>query len=151
MSRLTRHKLQLAIERVDLREVVAHAVEATRQQIEAREHHLTVRSPDAAVCVDGDPVRLAPVILNLVANAAKVTPPRGHVMVTLAREGAQAALTVTDDGIGIAAESLPTIFEPFTQGAQVEHTERGLGVGLALVHGLVGAHGGHVSVTSRGA
>jgi signal transduction histidine kinase len=151
MSRLTRQKLQLSIERVDLREVVADAVETTRQQIESRRHHLTVHRPDAAVWVDGDPVRLGQIVVNLVTNAAKFTPPGGNVAVALARDGSQAVLSVQDDGIGIAAESLPTIFEPFTQGERVvEHAERGLGVGLALVRGLVGAHGGRVSVASNG-
>jgi len=151
MARLTRRKLQLSIERVDLCTVVADAVEATRQQVEARRHRLTVRTPDTPVWVDGDPVRLAQIVVNLVANAAKFTPPEGNIAVTLTPEGQQAIVTVRDDGIGIAAETLPKIFEPFTQGSRVvEHADRGLGVGLALVRGLVDAHGGRVSVASEG-
>ena len=151
MARLTRRKLQLSIERVNLCAVVADAVEATRQQIEARRHRLTVRTPETPVWVDGDPVRLSQIVVNLVANAAKFTPPEGSVAVTLARKGQQAIITVRDDGIGIAAETLSTIFEPFTQGSRVvEHADRGLGIGLALVRGLVDAHGGRVSVASEG-
>jgi signal transduction histidine kinase/CheY-like chemotaxis protein len=151
MARLTRRKLQLSIERVDLCTVVADAVEATRQQVEARRHRLTVRTPDTPVWVDGDPVRLAQIVVNLVANAAKFTPPEGNIAVTLTPEGQQAIVTVRDDGIGIAAETLPKIFEPFTQGSRVvEHADRGLGIGLALVRGLVDAHGGRVSVASEG-
>ena len=149
MARLTRRKLQLSIERVDLRDVVADAVEATRQQ--ARRHRLTVRAPDAPVWVNGDPVRLVQIVVNLMSNAARFTAPEGKIAVSLAREDRHAILTVRDDGIGISPETLPTIFEPFTQGERVvEHAERGLGIGLALVHGLVEAHGGAISVSSEG-
>jgi len=151
MSRLTRRKLQLSVERVDLCEVVADAVESTHQQIAERRHRLTLHRPDTPVWIDGDPVRLGQIVVNLLTNAAKFTPPGGDVAITLAREGRQAVIAVRDNGVGIAPEILPEIFEPFVQGARVvEDAERGLGVGLALVRGLVTAHGGGVSVASEG-
>src|SRR5262245_22324765 len=151
MARLTRQKLQLSIERIDLGGVVADAVEATRQQVDARRHGLTVGTQKTPVWVDGDPVRLAQIVVNLVTNAAKFTPPEGNIAITLAREDRHAVLTVRDDGIGIAPETLPAIFEPFAQGERVvEHAERGLGIGLALVRGIVEAHGGAISVASDG-
>jgi len=151
MSRLTRRKLQLSVERVDLGEVVADAVESTRQQIAERRHRLTLHRPDTPVWIDGDTVRLGQIVVNLLTNAAKFTPPGGEVAVTLAREGQQAVIAVRDNGVGIAPEILPEIFEPFVQGPRVvEDAERGLGVGLALVRGLVTAHGGSVSVASEG-
>ena len=151
VARLTRHKLRLHIERLDLRTVVTDAVEATRQPIEARRHVLTVRLPDAPMWMQGDAVRLGQVVANLLTNAAKFTPAEGHITVTLERAGREALLHVADNGVGIAPESLPLIFEAFAQGAApVDPSERGLGIGLALVRGLAEAHGGGVSVASDG-
>src|SRR5213593_1027768 len=151
VARLTRQKLRLHLERLDLRSVVGDAIDATRQQIEARRHRLTVRLPEAPVWVEGDAVRLGQIVANLLTNAAKFTPAGGAITVTLERAGRDAVLRVSDNGVGIAAESLPLIFEAFAQAAALaDPSERGLGIGLALVRGLAEAHGGGASVASDG-
>src|SRR5438093_92521 len=151
VARLTRQKLRLHLERLDLRSVVGDAIDATRQQIEARRHRLTVRLPEAPVWVEGDAVRLGQIVANLLTNAVKFTPAGGAITVTLERAGRDAVLRVSDNGVGIAAESLPLIFEAFAQAAApADPSERGLGIGLALVRGLAEAHGGGASVASDG-
>jgi signal transduction histidine kinase len=151
VARVTRHKLRLNLERLDLRTVVGDAIEAARPQIETRRHRLTVRLPETPVWVQGDPVRLGQIVVNLLTNAAKFTPAGGEITVILGRDGRDAVLRVSDNGVGIAPGSLPLIFEPFAQGAAPAHAaERGLGVGLALVRGLAEAHGGGASVVSDG-
>jgi signal transduction histidine kinase len=151
VARLTRHKLQLHLERVDLGTVVRDAVEAARPQIDAQRHRLAVDVPPVPVWVKGDAVRLGQIVGNLLANAAKFTPAEGEIRVTLERLAHDAVLRVRDTGIGIDAASLPLIFELFTQGARVaDAAQRGLGIGLALVQGLAEAHGGSVAVSSDG-
>jgi CheY-like chemotaxis protein/two-component sensor histidine kinase len=151
MSRLTRSNLQLSLERLDLRPNVADAIETTRPQLDARHHRITLQQSDTPVWIDGDAVRLGQVAVNLLANAAKFTPPEGQITVSVATEGRDAVLRVRDNGVGIGPDTLPQIFEPFTQGAHaVAASERGLGIGLALVRGLVEAHGGAVTASSAG-
>jgi len=151
VARLTRSKLHVHLEALDLRTVVRDAVEATRQQLDARRHRLALHLPEAPIWVQGDAVRLGQVVSNLLANAAKFTPSEGEITVTLERDAGEAALYVRDNGIGIARDTLPLIFEPFTQGPRTaDVAERGLGIGLALVSGLVGVHGGTVSAASDG-
>jgi CheY-like chemotaxis protein/two-component sensor histidine kinase len=151
VARLTRSKLRLHVEPVDFGTVVRDAVEATRQQIDARRHRITLHVPDASVWVQGDAMRLGQVVANLLGNAAKFTPLEGEISVTLERDARDAILRVRDNGIGIARETLPLIFEPFTQGTRTANAaERGLGIGLALVSGLIEAHGGTVTVASEG-
>ena len=151
MSRLTRSNLQLSLDRLDLRRSVADAIEATRPQLDARRHRITLQQADTPVWIDGDAVRLGQVVVNLLSNAAKFTPPEGQITVSVATEGRDAVLRVRDNGVGIGPDTLPQIFEPFTQGAHaVPASERGLGIGLALVRGLVEAHGGVVTASSPG-
>ena len=150
VSRVTRNKLQLSLERLDLVRVVTDTIDAMRAQVEAR-HRLTVRRPAGPVWINGDPVRLGQILVNLLSNAVKFTPPEGEIVVTVACEAGDAVLRVRDNGAGIPADMLPFVFEPFVQGANaVAASERGLGIGLALVHGLVQAHGGTVAATSDG-
>jgi signal transduction histidine kinase/ActR/RegA family two-component response regulator len=149
VSRVTRGKVQLKLEPVELAGVVAKAVETASPLLEQRSHHLSVSVP--RVRLNGDPTRLAQIVANLLTNAAKYTEPGGHIRITARRVGNEVALSVKDDGIGIVAEFLPRIFELFVQGHTTIHrTEGGLGLGLALVRNLVGLHGGTVAAFSEG-
>ena len=150
VSRVTRGKLELKKVPVELREVVASAIEMASPLVEERRHHLQVEVP-AGLRVLGDPIRLAQIVLNVVTNAAKYTGSGGHIAVAAARVGDGVRLTVRDDGIGITPEVLPRIFEPFAQEHQgLERAHGGLGLGLAIVASLVKLHGGAVSAQSAG-
>jgi signal transduction histidine kinase/ActR/RegA family two-component response regulator len=150
VSRITRGKVQLKRERVDLAELVAKAIEMTSPAIEERHHALSVDVPRGLV-VEGDPARLAQVFANLLTNAAKYTEDGGRITVVGRREGNDALVSVTDNGTGIAADMLPHIFDLFTQERQdIDRSEGGLGLGLAIVRSLVQAHGGSASATSEG-
>jgi signal transduction histidine kinase/ActR/RegA family two-component response regulator len=151
VSRITRGKLVLSSERVELGAVVARAVEMASPLLEGRCHALEVDVPEVGLAVRGDPHRLAQVVANLLTNAAKYTPPHGHVRVRSRRDANEVRLEVTDDGQGIPAELLPRVFELFVQGQRsADRHEGGLGLGLALVRSLVTAHGGRVDARSDG-
>ena len=151
VSRITQGKLTLRRGPADLAEAVAHAVEATRPAIDAQRHRLAVECASGPVRVDGDPTRLAQVVANLLSNSAKYTPPGGAIRLTLARDGGEAVVAVADDGVGIPAESLGKIFGLFSQiDRAIEKTTGGLGIGLALVKGLVEMHGGTITAASDG-
>ena len=157
VSRITTGKISLRREPLDLAGVVARAVETALPQLNERRQRLTVHPPPDALWVDGDPVRLAQVVTNLLANAIKYTDEDGRIELRMERgeraggPAAEAVVRVKDSGIGIAAEMQPRIFDLFNQGAQgAERPEGGLGVGLALVRELVALHGGSVSVASAG-
>ncbi|HSD53268.1 MAG TPA: response regulator [Burkholderiales bacterium] len=158
VSRITTGKISLRREPVDLAGVVTRAVETVLPQLNERRQRLTVHAPPEAVWVDGDPVRLAQVVANLLANAIKYTGEAGRIELRVERREpadasvAEAVLRVKDSGIGIALEMQPHIFDLFSQGEQgPERPEGGLGVGLALVRELVALHGGSVHVESAGA
>ena len=138
------------LERVDVREVVQHGIEATRPEIDAAHHTLTVRLPDTPLPVLGDPTRLTQIVANLVQNASKYTPAGGHLEVAAWREGGTITIAVRDDGIGIAPEHVPRLFETFSQVVPGLGRGGGLGLGLAIVRGLVTLHGGRVEVRSPG-
>ena len=150
VSRITARKLELRLERVDVREVVQHGIEATRPEIDAAHHTLTVRLPDTPLPVLGDPTRLTQIVANLVQNASKYTPAGGHLEVAAWREGGTITIAVRDDGIGIAPEHVPRLFETFSQVVPGLGRGGGLGLGLAIVRGLVTLHGGRVEVRSPG-
>jgi signal transduction histidine kinase/ActR/RegA family two-component response regulator len=156
VSRITRGKLDLRKERVELANVLSSAVETARPLIEAAGHELTVQSPDEPIYVDADPMRLAQVFANLLNNAAKYMDRGGHIWLTaeLRRRAGlrpEAIVTVRDAGVGIPKEALPRIFEMFAQIDQsLEKSQGGLGIGLTLVKRLVEMHGGSVEAHSEG-
>ncbi|MFL5292992.1 MAG: response regulator [Myxococcales bacterium] len=151
VSRATMGKIDLRRERVDVATAVARGVEMARPLIESKGHQLTVSVPVGALFVDGDVVRLAQVIGNLLHNAAKYTDPGGHIELAGAIDGADVTIRVHDDGQGIPADRLPAMFELFVQGDQPpDRSQGGLGVGLALVRSLVQLHGGRIDARSEG-
>jgi PAS domain S-box-containing protein len=151
VSRISRGKINLKKEGIQLAHVVADAVEIARPHIEARKHQLTVSQLPEPVWLDADSTRLAQVVSNLLNNAAKYTEKGGHIWLTVAREGAEAVLRVRDTGVGIAPEMLPHVFELFTQADRsLDRSQGGLGIGLTLVRQLVQMHGGQVLASSDG-
>ncbi|HEY6881771.1 MAG TPA: ATP-binding protein, partial [Polyangiales bacterium] len=119
--------------------------------LEQRRHHLRVDVPSRGLVVDGDPIRLAQVVANLLTNAAKYTPPGGHIAVRGTHEDNRVVLRVRDDGVGVEPELLPRVFDLFVQGRQnLDRAAGGLGLGLAIVRSVVELHGGSVSVHSEG-
>src|SRR4051812_3779408 len=151
VSRATMGKIDLRRERLDLATAVARAVEIARPLIESRRHQLTVDVPVGALFVEGDLVRLAQVIANVLQNAAKYTEPGGHIEVNGRRESGEMIIRVRDDGRGIAPERLTSMFDLFVQGDQApDRSQGGLGIGLTLVRSLVQLHGGAVNAFSEG-
>ncbi len=151
VARISQGKIALQSELIDLRAVVAHAVETARPFIDARRHHMTQQVPDVPVWLRGDSARLAQVVSNLLHNAAKYTPDGGFIALSLTLEGNQAVVGVRDNGIGIEPELLPNVFELFEQGKRsLDRSQGGLGVGLTLVQRLVGLHHGQVEARSDG-
>ena len=150
ISRITRGKVELRRQVIELDGVVAKAIEIATPLLEQRRHHLAVEVP-CGLRVDGDPMRLAQVVANLLTNAAKYTPKDGRISVRAAREGDRVVLAVRDNGAGIPRELLPQVFDLFVQGKRTsDRRDGGLGLGLALVDNLVRLHGGEVSATSEG-
>jgi PAS domain S-box-containing protein len=151
VARITRGKLRLQKRAVDLRTVVDTAIEAARPLIEARAHALTVDLPPEPPTLDADPVRLAQVLSNLLTNAAKYTDSPGRIALAARVEGSVLRISVKDNGIGLSPVALTHIFEMFSQGHEDRgHAEGGLGIGLALVKGLVDLHEGSIEAFSDG-
>jgi len=151
VSRITRNKMELRKERVELATVVRQAVEACRPLADGMRHEVTVTLPPAPVYLHADPARLAQVFQNLVNNACKYTEPRGRIALTAERQGGDVVVTVKDTGLGIPADKLASIFDMFTQvDASRERAQGGLGIGLTLVKRLVEMHDGTVEARSEG-
>jgi PAS domain S-box-containing protein len=151
ISRISRNKMELRLSRVLLADIVSSAVETARPALEAAGQELTVALPPEPVHLDADLTRLAQVFGNLLNNSAKYTERGGHIELTAARDGGQVVVAVRDDGIGIPAAALPNIFDLFSQvDRSIERSTGGLGIGLALVKGLVEMHGGTVEAASPG-
>jgi PAS domain S-box-containing protein len=151
VSRITRDKLELRVKPVTLQEIVDHALEASRPGIEAADHKLEVRLPALPIRIEGDLTRLAQVVSNLLNNAAKYTPPGGHIEIEGRFQGDHVCIDVCDDGSGISADKLPAVFDLFSQADRTVHqAQGGLGIGLWLVKKLVEMHNGSIEATSAG-
>jgi PAS domain S-box-containing protein len=151
LGRISRGKVHLRKQRVELAEVLDSAVETARPLIESQRHELVTELPSEAIQLDGDPTRLAQVIANLLNNAAKYTEKGGQIRLKGERQGAEAVVSIRDNGIGLSAEHLPHVFEMFSQAVPaLARSQGGLGIGLALVRGLVELHGGRVEAQSGG-
>ncbi len=151
VSRITTGKVELRKETVDLATAVANALDVCRSQLDERHHSLSVSLPNEPILVEADPIRLEQVITNLVNNAARYTPPSGHIEVTVSRQNSDAVFRVRDDGIGIPADILPRVFDLFTQADRsLARSAGGLGIGLTIVRSLVELHGGAVTAASDG-
>ena len=152
VARITQGRITLCREPLLLAQVVERAIEATRTWMEDRKHQVNVSLPTDMLMIDGDPVRLEQITTNLLTNAAKYTSPGGRIEVALEREGGQAVLRVSDNGMGVSADLLPRIFDLFAQGERgLDRSEGGLGVGLSVVKRLVEMHGGTIAAHSGGA
>jgi PAS domain S-box-containing protein len=151
VSRITRGRIELRLQTVSVADAVTSALECTRPLVDDRRHTVTVTLPAAPLCVQADPARLEQIIVNVLNNACKYTPPGGAIGVTVSEERGEVVLRIQDTGIGIAEDVLPRIFELFVQGDQsLAHTSGGLGIGLTLVHRLVALHRGRVHAHSGG-
>lgn len=151
VSRITRGRLQLKKDCIDLGSLVASAIETARPMIDAKGHVLETVLPPEPVQLMVDPLRLSQALANLLTNAAKYSDPGGHITVLAALEADELTLSVRDTGIGLSAASLQQVFEMFSQvDSAIDRSEGGLGIGLALVKGLVGLHGGTVEAQSPG-
>jgi PAS domain S-box-containing protein len=151
VSRISRGRIELRKEIVEVGPLVARTVEAVRPLIDERRHHLSVSLPPEPLRVEGDPTRLEQILTNLLNNAAKYTDPGGHLGVSASREGAEVVLRVRDDGIGIAPDVLPRVFDLFVQAERrINRSQGGVGIGLTLVRRLVELHGGRIEALSPG-
>lgn len=151
VGRISRNKLELRKERVDLARVVQSAVETSRPLIEQMGHDLTVTLPPQPVVIHADLTRLTQVFMNLLNNSAKYTEPGGRIWLTVERQGSDVVVSVTDTGIGIHADKLRTVFNLFSQvEGSLSHSQGGLGIGLSLAKRLVEMHDGSVEAKSEG-
>jgi PAS domain S-box-containing protein len=151
VSRITRGKIQIRKQVLDLHPLIRSAVETAMPLMEERAHRCIVRVAPEPLQVEGDPTRLEQIIVNLLNNAAKYTETSGTITLAASAEGEDVIIHVEDTGIGMSAELLARIFDLFAQGDRsIARSEGGLGIGLTLVKSLVEMHGGEVSATSDG-
>ena len=151
VARITRDKLELRKEKLDLAAVVEGAVESSRAFLESHGHSAVVGLPPANTQIEGDPVRLTQVLVNLLTNAAKYTPRGGQIRVGAEVAANHVVLSVKDTGMGLSSEQLPHIFDKFYQvDRSIERSDAGLGLGLTLTRRLVELHGGTIEARSAG-
>lgn len=151
VSRASTGKLRLDRQIVDMVEIIQGAIEVCSPVMNTRHLHFNAELPACALSVDGDPVRLTQILGNLLGNAAKYTPAGGNVTLSVTAKDDVLEMSICDDGIGISAQALPFIFEPFVQDVHaIGFNGAGLGIGLTVVRELVEAHGGKVVGMSDG-
>jgi CheY-like chemotaxis protein len=151
VSRITRGTFLLKKVYVDAQKLMDDAVEAVQPAIAAKQHSLRVERPEASILLEVDPVRITQVITNLLTNASKYTPPGGLIHLGSRLEDQHLIFFVRDNGVGLAAESLGSVFDMFTRiESEIGQSEGGLGIGLALARGLMELHGGYLRVYSAG-
>jgi signal transduction histidine kinase len=152
VARVTSGKIALKVVPVDLAAATRAMVEEMGKASRERRLHIDLRVPSSEpVVVMADPVRLDQILTNLLTNALKYTPSEGRIDVSVGVEDGEAVLRVADTGVGLSADMLPTIFEPFTQAARtLDRSQGGIGLGLSVVRALARLHGGDVAVTSEG-
>jgi PAS domain S-box-containing protein len=152
LARSTRNNIQLRLQPLDLRDMARLAAEAVQSTMAERRHDLATILPDLPVPVEGDADRIQQVMINLLRNAARYTPPGGQISLSVAIEGEECVIRVQDSGVGIPSGQLTHIFELFTQ-VHPDHAESraGMGIGLALARELVTLHGGTIQARSDGA
>ena len=151
LSRVISGKIVLKKQVINMREVLQQCLQTLRDSKVAKDLTIELREQTTALHVFADPLRVEQIVSNVLTNAVKYTPEGGHVIVTMGREGGNAFVRITDDGIGIARERLGSIFELFAQAENaIGRAQGGMGIGLALVRNLVELHGGSVAVCSDG-
>lgn len=150
VSRISEGKIVLNIEPVKLKSIIKRAVLSTVHHRLERHQTLSVHEPEDTLTISGDPVRLEQIFSNLLTNASKYSDPGDHIELTVVREGNRAIVTVRDEGVGIPPDALERIFDPFQQIGSGARTQKGLGIGLALVESFVSLHGGMVTALSEG-
>lgn len=150
ITRISKKKFNLQISRVRLQDILTHSVTTVEETMRKRNHRLTVHIPDDTMWIDADPLRLEQVFVNLLNNAAKYTEPGGVITLSARRAGKQAEIRVRDNGIGLPADMLQAIFEPFKQVRAAGENGTGLGIGLSLSLRFVELHGGTIEAKSAG-
>jgi signal transduction histidine kinase len=152
VSRVTTGKISLTKLAVDVRELVQRCLQGVEAAVSAERHTLTSELDPDPLVAEADPVRIEQVVTNLLTNAVKYTPTGGKIHVSALREDGHAVIKVRDNGMGIASELLPHVFDLFTQGHHtLDRSHGGLGIGLTVVKSLVEMHGGTISAKSEGA
>ena len=150
-ARISQGRLELRKQRLNLADLIQHAIESSHALMKESRHAFTVYKPDLPIFIDADSTRIIQIISNLLTNAAKYTPEDGTISLRVFQDGDEAVLSVIDSGIGIPSEQLSNIFTMFSQlTPALERSQGGLGIGLALVHGLVTLHGGTIVAHSEG-
>lgn len=151
VSRASTGKLRIYRCDVDMLQILSDAVDVCRPVMTAQNQHFDVHLPSGILMMSGDPGRLTQILRNLLANAAKYTPPDGNIKLSVTVDSDFLKISISDDGIGVSAKALPFIFDPYVQDEHaIGFNRAGLGIGLTVVRELVEAHGGKVVGTSEG-